>query len=120
MPAKQHPRVQGASRRARRSTDSCVVGKHSSSQVEFAQSSGGKEPACNAGDPNLIPGSGRSLGERDRLPTAVFLGFPGGSAGKESTCNVRDLVQSLGWEDPLEKGKATHSSILARRIPWTI
>ena len=28
-------------------------------------------------------------------------------------------VQSLGWEDPLEKGMATHSSILARRIPWT-
>ena len=30
------------------------------------------------------------------------------------------LVQFLGWEDPLEKGKATHSSILAWRIPWTI
>ena len=29
-------------------------------------------------------------------------------------------VQSLGWEDPLEKGKATHSSILASRIPWTV
>ena len=29
-------------------------------------------------------------------------------------------LQSLGWEDPLEKGKATHSSILAWRIPWTI
>ena len=29
-------------------------------------------------------------------------------------------VQSLGWEDPLEKGKGTHSSILAWRIPWTI
>ena len=29
-------------------------------------------------------------------------------------------VQSLGWEDPLEKGMATHSSILARRIPWTM
>ena len=29
-------------------------------------------------------------------------------------------VQSLGWEDPLEKGMATHSSILARRIPWTV
>ena len=28
-------------------------------------------------------------------------------------------VRSLGWEDPLEKNKATHSSILARRIPWT-
>ena len=35
----------------------------------------------------------------------------------ESTCNVGDLVQSLGWEDPLEKGMATHSSILAWRIP---
>ena len=29
-------------------------------------------------------------------------------------------VQSLGWEDPLEKGKATHSTILAWRIPWTV
>ena len=29
-------------------------------------------------------------------------------------------AQSLGWEDPLEKGKATHSSILAWRIPWTV
>ena len=29
-------------------------------------------------------------------------------------------VQSLGWEDPLEKGKATHSNILAGRIPWTV
>ena len=29
-------------------------------------------------------------------------------------------VQSLGWEDPLEKGKATHSSTLAWRIPWTV
>ena len=29
-------------------------------------------------------------------------------------------TQSLGWEDPLEKGKASHSSILAWRIPWTV
>ena len=29
-------------------------------------------------------------------------------------------VQSLGWEDPLEKGKAPHSSVLAWRIPWTV
>ena len=50
---------------------------------------------------------------RDRLPTPVFLGFPCGSAGKESACNAETWVQSLGWEDPLEKGKATHSSILA-------
>ena len=46
--------------------------------------------------------------------------FPCGSAGKESACNVGDLVRSLGWEDPLEKGKTTHSSILAWRIPWTV
>ena len=41
---------------------------------------------------------------RDRIPTPVFLGFPGGSAGKESTCNAGDLIQFLGQEDPLEKG----------------
>ena len=41
-----------------------------------------------------------------------YLGFPGGSVGKESACNVGDLVRSLGWDDP-QKGKATHSSILA-------
>ena len=29
-------------------------------------------------------------------------------------------IPSLGWEDPLEKGKATHSSVLAQRIPWTV
>ena len=44
-----------------------------------------------------------------------LLGFSGGSAGKESTCNVGDLdsicIRSLGWEAPLEKRKATHSSI---------
>ena len=43
-------------------------------------------------------------------------GFPCGSAGKQSTCNARDLGLIPGWEDPLEKGKAIHSSILAWRI----
>ena len=57
---------------------------------------------------------------RDRLPTPVFLGFPSSSDGKESVGNAGDLVQSLSWEDPLEKGKATHSSILACRIPRTL
>ena len=79
----------------------------------FPDSSVGKESACNAGDPGLIPRLGRSTGEGDRLPTLVFLGFPGGLAGKESPCNAGDLVQSLGWENPLEKGKAIYSSILA-------
>ena len=41
--------------------------------------------------------------------------FPGGSDDKEYACKAGDL----GWEDPLEKEMATHSSILAWRIPWT-
>ena len=45
------------------------------------------------------------------------MGFPGSSAGTESACNVEIWVQSLGGEDPLEEGMATHSSILAWRIP---
>ena len=40
-------------------------------------------------------------------------GFPGGSDGKETACTVRDLGSILGWEDPLEEGMATHSSIFA-------
>ena len=43
--------------------------------------------------------------------------FPGGSVGKELACNVGDLGLILGWEDSLEEGMATHSSILAWRIP---
>ena len=38
---------------------------------------------------------------------------------KNSPARQDTWVQSLGWEDPLEKRKATHSSILAWRIPWT-
>ena len=47
------------------------------------------------------------------------MGFPAGSDGKESACNVGDLGLTLGREDPLEKELATHSSILAWRISWT-
>ena len=49
-----------------------------------------------------------------------LMGFPHSSDGKESTSNVETWVQSLGWEDPLEKGKAIHSSILAWRTLWTV
>ena len=45
--------------------------------------------------------------------------FPGGSVGKESPAMQETWVQTLGQEDPLEEGMATHSSILAWRIPWT-
>ena len=47
------------------------------------------------------------------------MSFPGSSVVKASACNEGDPVQSLGWEDPLEKEMATHSSILAWRVPWT-
>ena len=45
---------------------------------------------------------------------------PGGSVVKNLPATWEAWVQSLGWEDPLEKGTATHSTILARRIPWTV
>ena len=49
----------------------------------------------------------------------MFLGFPGGSVVKNPPAMQETLVQSLGLEDSLEKGMATHSGILAWRISWT-
>ena len=49
-----------------------------------------------------------------------YLGFPGGSDSKESACNTKDLGWIPGSGRPLEKGLATHSSILAWKIPWTV
>ena len=54
---------------------------------------------------------------RDRPPTPVFLGFPGNLDGKEFACNAGDLGLIPGLGRPLEKGTATHSSILTWRIP---
>ena len=48
------------------------------------------------------------------------LGFPCGSAGKESACNAGDLGSIPGLERSPGEGKATHSSILAWRTPWTV
>ena len=47
------------------------------------------------------------------------MGFPGGSDYKNLSAMQETRVRSLGWEDTLEKGMATHSSVLAWRIPWT-
>ena len=47
------------------------------------------------------------------------MGFPAGSDGKETAYKAGDPGLNPGQEDPLEKGMATHSSILAWRIPWT-
>ena len=49
----------------------------------------------------------------------LLLGFPDGSDGKESACNVGDVGLTPGREDPLKKRMATHSNILAKRIPRT-
>ena len=57
---------------------------------------------------------------RDRLPTPEFLGFPWAQLVKNAPAMWETWVRSLGWEDPPEKVKATQSSILAWRIPWTI
>jgi len=56
---------------------------------------------------------------RDRLPTPVFLGFPGGSDGKESACNMRELWSIPGLEDPLEEGMATPPAFLPGKSPRT-
>ena len=49
-----------------------------------------------------------------------FKKFPSDSDGKESACNAGELGSIPGLEDPLEKGMASHSGILAWRIPWTV
>ena len=58
------------------------------------------------------------MDKEDVIYIYTCVGFPGGSEGKGSAYNVRDLVQSLGLGDLLEKEMATHSSILAWKIPW--
>ena len=66
--------------------------------------------------PMEIEVTGKTCWRRDRLPTPVFLGFPCGSAVKNLPEMWETWVWSLGWEGPLEKGKVTHSSVLAWRI----
>ena len=86
----------------------------------FPDSSVGKESACNAGDPGSIPGLGRSTAEGIGYPLQYSQVSLVAQLVKNPPAMQETWVQSLGWEDPLEKGKATHSSILAWRILWTI
>ena len=86
----------------------------------FPDSSVGKESACNAGDPHLIPGSGISSGERIGYPLQCCWASLVAQLVKNPPAMQETWVRPLSWEDPLEKGKATHSSILAWRIPWTV
>ena len=86
----------------------------------FICCSDGKESTGKARDPSSIPGSGRPPGEGIGYP----LQHSWAPLEAQLVKNLPDMpetwVQSLGWEDPLEKGKAAHSSILACRISGTI
>ena len=86
----------------------------------FSDSTVGKESTCNAGDPGSIPGLGRSPGEGIGHPLQCSWASLVTQLVKNQSAIWGTWVQPLGWEDPLEKGKATHSSILAWRIPWIV
>ena len=86
----------------------------------FPGSSAGKESTCNAGDPSLIPGSERSSGEGIGYPLQYSWASFMAQLVNNPPAMRETWVPSLGWEDHLEKAKATHSSILAWGIPWTV
>ena len=88
-------------------------------QLGFPGSSAVTESACSAGEPNLIPGSVRSPGGGIGYP----LQYSWASLVLQVVKNPPEIretwFQPRGWEDPPEEGMATHSSVLAWRIPGT-
>ena len=82
----------------------------------FPGSSVFKESTCNTGDPSSIPGLGRSPGEGTSYPLQYSWVSLMAQLVKNLPAMQETSVRFLGWEDPLENEKATHSSILA----WTI
>ena len=80
-------------------------------------SSAGKESTCNAGDLGLIPGSGRFPEEGIGYPFQYSWASLVALMVKNLPARWETWIQSLVWEDPLEEGLATHSSIVAWRIP---
>ena len=85
-----------------------------------SDSSVGKESTCNEADPGSIPESGRSPGEGIGYPLQYSWASLVDQLVKDLSAMQETWVRPLGWEDLLEKGKATHSSILAWRIPWAM
>ena len=86
----------------------------------FPDISVGKESTSNARDTGVITGLGRSAGEGIGYPLQYSWASFVAELVKKPPAMQETWVQSLGWEDPLEKGKATRSSILSWRIPWTV
>ena len=98
-----------------------ITGVYAHQFIEcFPDSSVGKESTWNAGDPGSIPGLGISAGEGIGYPLQYSWASLVAQLVKNLPAMWETWVQSLGWEDPLEKRKAIHSSILAWRIPWTV
>ena len=87
-------------------------------QLSF-KSSVGKESASHAGDPGSIPWLGKSTGERIGYPLQYSWAFLVAQMVKNLPAMQETRVQSLDWEDPLDESMATHSRILAWRIPGT-
>ena len=79
----------------------------------FPGGSDGKESASNGGDPGSIPGSGRSPGEANCYPLQYLWASLVAQTVKNPPAIQDTQVLSLDWEDLLEKGMATHCSILA-------
>ena len=89
-------------------------------QKGFPDSSVGKESAYNAVDPGSIPGLVRSAEEGIGHPLQYSWASLAAQLVKNLPAVWETWVQSLGREDPLEKGKAIHSNILIWRIPWAV
>ena len=79
--------------------------------------SAGKESTCNAGDLGSIPGLGGSPGEGMGYPLQYSWASLLAQLVKNLPAMQQTWIRSQGWEDPLEEGMATHSSVLAWRIP---
>ena len=90
---------------------------HLSHQGSFLGNSAGKESACNAKRPGLIPGLGRSPGEGKGYPLQFSWASLVAQLVKNLPAMRETWIRSLGGEDRLEEGMATHSSILAWEIP---
>ena len=86
----------------------------------FPNSSVGEESTCNAGDLSSIPRLGRSAGEAIGYSFQYSWASLMAQLVKNPPAMWETWVGSLDWEDPLEKGKATHPSILAWRISWAV
>ena len=93
------------------------------SQEDFPGGAGGKRPTWQCKryeDAGSTPGSGRFPGKGKGYPLQYSWASLVAQLVKNLPAMRETWIQSLGWEDPLEKGKVAHSSILAWRIPWTV